>query len=569
MDFLVKYNITKKEKIIVDAGHRYVKFLYVEYAGGEARIKDTYKTDAYAVFDMGGELNLSALAKLVNEVISIKKVFPKCNINLSLPSELLSYKISAAKNIKLSELDRHIRSNLGMHRVSADTHNIDKTYLGKKELNGDTLYYYMAGAMEKSLAAEIAYDFKKYGLTVTGISFPLADMALLPNVIRTDEPNKVYIDFGASSTKLVVEALGVAVYCREIDIGYYTFVNRISDATGLSKSDVLNLLAENKMPEDEDIFKKYSDAYNDTAADWQVEVARVVNTMEDDGILITGAVLLTELLPRMDDRMKMAEMKIVSIWDASMEQAEMENHRLIFLKQIKDMAGFGCCLGGVASAYLSSLNLLNQRDKDESVMNIAKKASKITAAVIASMFFLSVANAAIRTVLLEKAEKNFSKYNEINNQITQLTDEITAEEAFIEKYNERFFPVTEFLKTLEIYRPEDVAIISVDNAEILSASDSKEDAEGGDETEETEATEEAEAKKAEPIDLTRYSGDLKGKALSVRGMGKNPETVSKYVKNLMGLEFVEDAELTGIEEKTIAGEKISIFEIILTLKGAW
>ncbi len=565
MDFLLKYNVTKKSRLIIDVGRRYIKLMSVDYAGGEARITETYKTDAYSAYNMEGWLILSALAKIVNEIVNVKKAVPKADIRLSLPSDAVKYKVGAAKNIKPTELDKYVRDNLGLQRVSTETHNIDKTYLGKKELNGDTLLYYMGGAAEKSFAAEVVFAFGKYDLHISGLSFSMADMTLLAGLLETDaEPNKVYIDFGAAATNIAVESVGTVIYCREIDIGFFSFTKRISDATGISRAEVADLILEGQEPDNEDILETWREVYTECVEDWQQEVARILNMMDDDGVLVTRAVLLNPLLPQMDERMRLAEIKIESIWDAVTDGSMIEKHKVRFLKSIKDMDGFGCCLGAAVAPYLPSLNLLSQSDKDAEGMRIVKKAGKITAIALVILSVISVGNAVIQTLLLQKTEKDYDKYNTAANEIKYYTEEKTKGETFLAEYNKTPFPLMELLTVLEAYRPVDVAIISIDNTEILADQTADEENNNGEE-ESDENGEETEAQ-TDNTAVMEYDGDLSGKTLTLRGLATAPDAATKYVKSLMTCEYVSEAELLGMEEKALAGDNVNIFEVNLTLK---
>lgn len=558
MDIFVKNNISKREKLIIDVGHRFIKLMYVEYAGGEMRIKGSYKILAYSAYRMDGSIDPLALSKTVNDIVNVKKAVQNAAVLISLPSETVTYKIDNAKNIRLGELDKYITSNLGFARTSTETHNVDKTYLGRKELNGDSVYYYIAAALEKSFAAELVYDFKKFGLNIIGISFPMADIALLPVLFAGDsEPNKIYIDFGAETTKAVIETSGIISYIREFDIGYNYFVNRISEKCGMNKVDVAEKLpkinAENFGEED-----SFLSAYEDCLTQWQSELARIINLMDDDGWHISKAVLLSPLLPGMDERMRMAEMKIADFWESITDgQPTVGKHTLRLMQQINGLSEFAGCIGGALSAYLPAMSLMSQGDKEAEAMRILKKSAKFTAIAITAATALAAGNIIVRTLILNKAQKDYNQYTYISSEIAELENSIEDGKNFIAEYETKTFPTIDFIRCVESYRPDDVVIISIDDLRSL-----EKEALDNEQGNEAAPSEEAPNEEAEEF------RDLKGQEICVRGMGKNAESISKYVKNLMTLEFVEDAEIVGIEENLIADESINVFEVKLKLKEA-
>ena len=70
MDFLIKKNIIKKSKVIVDIGSKYIKMLEVHYAGKNNNYQCT-KTDSTTMFQ--DDINYTDIAKAVSSTIGINK----------------------------------------------------------------------------------------------------------------------------------------------------------------------------------------------------------------------------------------------------------------------------------------------------------------------------------------------------------------------------------------------------------------------------------------------------------------------------------------------------------------
>ena len=62
--------------------------------------------------------------------------------------------------------------------------------------------------------------------------------------------------------------------------------------------------------------------------------------------------------------------------------------------------------------------------------------------------------------------------------------------------------------------------------------------------------------------------DLAGEKVSIRGYSTNPKDISMFLYNLSKLPCIAKVELKAIEENTMGGERINLFEAILTLGGA-
>jgi len=226
MDILVKNNIIKKNKIIVDIGSKFTKVLEVNYASKKITVKDAHKFDSSAMYQ-DGTIDFSEIAKAVERSIKEKK---RCEVSVSLPEDLVEAKIVSIKNKKQAEIPKLIEKEYGsFSRVSPLTHVLDYAYLGQNEENGDTLHYCMIAAVHKNTVSQLIAEFEKRKLKITTVTFPFYDMICLSELYHDDYENlsRLMIDFGASGTRVVAFSEGIPVYVRNIDIGFNTYADRL------------------------------------------------------------------------------------------------------------------------------------------------------------------------------------------------------------------------------------------------------------------------------------------------------------------------------------------------------
>ena len=68
---------------------------------------------------------------------------------------------------------------------------------------------------------------------------------------------------------------------------------------------------------------------------------------------------------------------------------------------------------------------------------------------------------------------------------------------------------------------------------------------------------------AEPM---KYTADLKGTNVILRGKGFNEESVVKFIYDISNIDCVNDLQLNAIEERVEDDVKIKIFEVVINLK---
>ena len=227
MDYLVKQNIIKKNKTIVDVGHKYIKLLAVNYSSKKITVTGVQKQDSGQLFRTG-ELNYAELVRSVESVTGSKK---RMELSLSLPADMAEYKIVGIKNKKITELRTHVEKEYSFSgKVSPVTHEIDYAYLGSREENGDSIHYCMIGAVSKSSIYALTDEFEKHKMKVTTVTFPVYDLICLSQLFNDDYKNKLMIDFGVTGTRIAAVCDGVPVYVRNINIGFQTYIDKLFTA---------------------------------------------------------------------------------------------------------------------------------------------------------------------------------------------------------------------------------------------------------------------------------------------------------------------------------------------------
>lgn len=170
-----------------------------------------------------------------------------------------------------------------------------------------------------------------------------------------------------------------------------------------------------------------------------------------------------------------------------------------------------------------------------------------------------------------------NKYNEAKREIAELDESIAEYEEFISLYDNECFPFADFMYDLEIYRPESVAIISVDTpdrlieAEETSADKDKEDEMANEEVDTDEAESEEQSDTKEDLEQEETSvetantlSDISNQQIIIRGFGKNQQDISNYIYRISKLSYIESAKITAIEEHRIEDGIYNIFEVIVT-----
>lgn len=229
MDVLIKNNIIKKNKLIVDIGMYETKVLEVHYESKRITVVSAKTISSKGIVDENG-IDFFELASIIRENFSGSC---KRDVSVSLPAELCENKIITIKNRKKSEIPKIIKKeHMTFGRVNPITHIVDYAFLGMREEDGDTVYYYLLSAVQKSIGTDLVSSFEKHKLKVKTIVSSVYNQICLSEIFfdEYEHLSRLIVDFGSNSTRITAFSEGMAVYTRSIDIGFNSYIRILFSA---------------------------------------------------------------------------------------------------------------------------------------------------------------------------------------------------------------------------------------------------------------------------------------------------------------------------------------------------
>jgi Tfp pilus assembly PilM family ATPase len=299
MDLLIKKNIIRKNRIIIDVGEKYMKILAVRYEHGRVIIHSAHKLDVSGCFFEGELSDVHELVKRISAEITRNRLNAYTEIVLSLPSNMASHKLIQVKNVKPKDLEKHIqKQNIIFSKFNSITCHTDWAYLGKHERNEETVLFCMIASVNKSHLMPILNEFDKRNLKIAGISFPTYNLTCLSDLYRNgyEHPGTMLLDFGQTSTRIIVEYEGAIVYTREINIGFQTFVDSLVNAFGnLGIPDIIEILTKHSRESPPLLTglhntNAFFDLVDKLISDWQNELIRIIQMCNEEAMPITKIV---------------------------------------------------------------------------------------------------------------------------------------------------------------------------------------------------------------------------------------------------------------------------------------
>lgn len=297
MDILIKNNIVKWNKIVIDVGEHTTKVLNVHYAAKQVTVKCAENFDS-SFISADREINFDELASKIDMCTSGKG---RKDISITLPEFLVENRLISLKNKKEKEVDDIIKKEyVHFGKVSPITHVVDYAYLGKREESGDTVRYYLITAIQKSIANELISAFAEQKMKITTISCGVYNQCCLSELFFDEYEylNRLLIDFGKKSTRITAFADGVAVYTRTVAVGFDSYVNSLFDAqTVLGKREIRDALCtvgvdNGEMSEEKEYDEKIDhDTYNDSVDTVNNlicgEIRRIIDLCENNDVTIS------------------------------------------------------------------------------------------------------------------------------------------------------------------------------------------------------------------------------------------------------------------------------------------
>ena len=222
-DNLLKNNIIKADKAVIDIGTNTTKILSVHYTAKEIEIEDDEIVSS-------GAMNAFNFVKFANRINAVLKGKKRKDIILSLPSNMTESKIISIKNKNAKDtekaIDKHCNS---FARTSPVTHVVEPIYLGRREEQGDTVSYYLISAVQKSVVNELIEAFADSGMQITRVVSSQYNQICLSKVYSDEyeNANRIFVDFGNKESRVTVFADSIAVYSRNINVGFLSYVDKI------------------------------------------------------------------------------------------------------------------------------------------------------------------------------------------------------------------------------------------------------------------------------------------------------------------------------------------------------
>lgn len=315
MDFLLKNNVIKASKLIVDIGVYTTKVISAYYASKTVSIDYTESFDSSGILKMG----IPEFSDIAKECYNIAQGKEHRDVMVSLPAEFVETKIVSIKNKKEKDIRKQIdKEYASFGKAGHTTHIFDWAYLGKKEEQGDTVQYCLITAAHKNILTNLISAFSKYKMRITRITCSVYNQICLSELYLGDYDylNRLFVDAGARSTRVVAFSEGIPVYTRTIGIGFDSFADKIfmaQDQAG--KPDIIAALVHigesglmtNEMREKyfaELDYRVYFDCVNETAGALLNEIRRVIELCGNNDITINKIYSTGFLLPGLEKRIK-------------------------------------------------------------------------------------------------------------------------------------------------------------------------------------------------------------------------------------------------------------------------
>lgn len=217
--------------IVVDIGFDTIKVLEANILKGKIKVQKSFIIPkAYRYFG-GNELNM--IPELVSEINKrLKDLGVRTKeVRVVLPSICTQYKTIEAKAIKDKELAAFVTAESGsmLSKASSTINCTDWCVLGQSENGEESTKTCLVTSIPRKIAFGIASEFEKLRYSVTVMTIPLLTMRSAADLYKADyeHPVKLYVDFGATSVRMIVANAGEVTFTREYYIGGHNIVNDI------------------------------------------------------------------------------------------------------------------------------------------------------------------------------------------------------------------------------------------------------------------------------------------------------------------------------------------------------
>lgn len=233
MDILVQQNLSKKNLIVVDIGFENIKVIEANVLRGKIKVTKSCMIPKSYKYFTGNELNM--IKELVGDVM--KKIrdegMRSKEVRIVLPSICTQHKVVEAVAVKEKDLPSYVRNEAGsMLSKAASTINCtDWCVIGSNENGDESTKTCLIASVPRKIAFGLASEFEKLKANVTVMTIPLLSAKSICDLYKADyeHPVKLFVDFGATSIRMIVANAGNITMLREHHVGGHTITSEIYD----------------------------------------------------------------------------------------------------------------------------------------------------------------------------------------------------------------------------------------------------------------------------------------------------------------------------------------------------
>ena len=571
----------KKNKTIIELGHRKTKVLGVKYGKGHINITGTYIFDSSKYFQNDDITDIKGLVNEIYDLTYTKQYVEKADILLSLPAGMFQYRILKLENVREKDINKRMAVEESTWiNVNTTSHVLGWSLLGKRNINNEIVYYVMQTAINKNVANAFSKEFENKGMKLTGITTVFDSIINLTYVYMNDfeHMTKLFIDMGMNKTSFILVNQDVVIDIREIDFGYARFMSDILKNCHIGTDTIRKLLNKDISLDtiEEPDREKYNKIYSERIMYFNEELKRTYDNCEIENLTITKIIVLGDYIEGIFDNVEDVEIQ-QSIFETGI-QYDCESFDIEFDDTAYVSPQLAAAVGTAIHTMLPMKdNLLTVEYNDKYLNGYIKKGFIIICILISFGAFAALGNMLLSNFNLSMLMKKSTEYAQKQNQISELEQSIEENTKKLEEYQSDFFPFYDFMYKLNAIKPDSVTIISLDSPDRLKNVEDETKSETDNTEENTEngtqvigeAGLESPSPTPEPTPTAepmKYTADLKGTNVILRGKGFNEESVVKFIYDISNIDCVNDLQLNAIEERVEDDVKIKIFEVVINLK---
>lgn len=233
MDILVQQNLSKKNLIVVDIGFENIKVIEANVLRGKIKVTKSCMIPKSYKYFTGNELSM--IKELVGDVM--KKIrdegMRSKEVRIVLPSICTQHKVIEAVAVKEKDLPSYVKNEAGsMLSKAASTINCtDWCVIGSNENVDESTKTCIIASVPRKIAFGLASEFEKLKANVTVMTIPLLSAKNICDLYKADyeHPVKLFVDFGATSIRMIVANAGNITMLREHHVGGHTITSEIYD----------------------------------------------------------------------------------------------------------------------------------------------------------------------------------------------------------------------------------------------------------------------------------------------------------------------------------------------------